>query len=260
MTNLDALAEMDYPGQAIILGKTKGDYYYAAYVLTSRHFQERKLVEIKTKRRITIQVAATSDRLKEEDKMQLHLYNAMGFLGGNIAVSNGIQTDAIWNEWMLVDSIESIVTALRKGWGYEPDAPHYTPRIGGFINSGITEGCSAALAIIKNEHDEPTRNYFQVPMIPRFGKMIATYNGPNIRMGEQLPYFTGEPRELSIESDNAEEIANLVYSALDPKERVPDFRVGVAVIVFKGQEIKEDLLSEERRDFDVCSYVINRAG
>ena len=64
-------------------------------------------------------------------------------------------------------------------------------------------------------------------MTPGMGKMISTYEGEN---KDPLPSFTGEPVDIEIKSKKPDELAEAVYSALEPEEGKKDFRVSVACV------------------------------
>jgi hypothetical protein len=57
--------------------------------------------------------------------------------------------------------------------------------------------------------------------------MISTYEGEN---KDPLPAFIGEPVDIEIKSKKADELAEAVYSALEPEEGEEDFRVSVACV------------------------------
>jgi hypothetical protein len=62
------------------------------------------------------------------------------------------------------------------------------------------------------------------------GKLISTYEGEN---KNPLPSYIGEPVDIEIKSKKPDELAEAVYSALEPDEGREDFRVSVAC-VFSG--------------------------
>ena len=57
--------------------------------------------------------------------------------------------------------------------------------------------------------------------------MIATYSGEN---RDPVPSFTGKPVEIEIHKKRADDMAEAVYDALEPKPGKNDFRVSVACV------------------------------
>ena len=109
-------------------------------------------------------------------------------------------------------------------WDYEPDAPAYTPRIGGCV----LPSRDAALSIIKRREDGSSqREYFEIPMVPGQARLMATYSGEN---RDPLPSFSGGPETVFLKERTAENTAEAVYKALKPKSKNKDFRVAVACV------------------------------
>lgn len=75
--------------------------------------------------------------------------------------------------------------------------------------------------------------------------MISTYSGEN---RDPLPSFQGEPEDVQLIYDTAEETAKTVYSELRPKTQDQDFRVAVVCVFSKDQT---------NADFNIS--VINRS-
>jgi hypothetical protein len=113
---------------------------------------------------------------------------------------------------------------------YEPDRPNFTPRISGCVMNG------AALSIVRRAQDgSALRRYFQVPLVPGKGKLMATYSGENC---EPLPSFPGEPLDVELPGKTAQEVAQAVYQAMAPEGSQSDLRVGTAV-VFAGIKTRQ---------------------
>jgi hypothetical protein len=73
--------------------------------------------------------------------------------------------------------------------------------------------------------------------------MIATYAG---KEETPLPSYAGEPLEVSMEMDSAQETAEAVYRALAPQDPAKDYRVAVACL---------SALRSNLRNYDV--HIIN---
>jgi len=122
-----------YPGRQIFLGKTiKGDPCFA-YLITGRspESRQRKAVRVED----VIRIGPLGDQAYDP----LRHYNGVKFdsASGVLSVSNGIQTDAIYEVYKLLFNTDSnpgkeyLQTTL-EGAGAEPDSYH-TPRIAGVI-------------------------------------------------------------------------------------------------------------------------------
>ena len=61
-------------------------------------------------------------------------------------------------------------------------------------------------------------------------KLIATYAGENV---DPLPSFGDEPIDVQIQAQKPEELAEIVYRALAPRDPLKDFRVGVAAACYR---------------------------
>jgi IMP cyclohydrolase len=220
--SLDSLKAMEYPGRLIILGKDEsGKNEVVVYAITGRSpsSQARKLVLEDD----TIWAKPTDEELIKKGNIDLLIYPAI-FLSKGIAVSNGKQTTDI-KTWLVQrqNPVDVLASAMHK-WDYEPDPPTFTPRISGCI----LPHKNASLCIIKRGEDgSSVRKFFEVPLTFGKGKMISTYEGEN---KDPLPAFIGEPVDIEIKSKKADELAEAVYSALEPEEGEEDFRVSVACV------------------------------
>jgi hypothetical protein len=139
------------------------------------------------------------------------------------------------------DRPEEILDRALENWTYEPDSPHFTPRISGCVLTGGAAG----LCIIRRG-DDGTRlaSVSSWMLAPGQGRMIATYSGPE---ENPLPSFSGEPIAVELGQAGAKDIAEAVYQALKPAGPEKDYRVAVACI---------SALRANLRNYDV--HIINR--
>ena len=216
------LKNMEYPGRIIIIGKTLQGHTVIMYAITGRSpsSQARNLLADESKK--LIYVRPTDEDVLKTGNPDLLVYPAITF-GNGIAVSNGKHTEDIAKN---LNQTAHPVTILHKAltnWEYEPDDPNFTPRISGCVSNG------AALNVIKRAEDgSAIRNFFEFPLIPGSGKLIATYTGVN---ENPLPSFSGEPQSVSIPWSTAEESVTALYEELGPEGNAPDFRVAAACVV-----------------------------
>lgn len=225
------LRKKEYPGRVIILGKDiSGKSVVVIYAVTGRSpsSQARKIVQEKN----AIWVKPTDEDLVSLGKKELLCYPAC-LISEGIAISNGQQTvDVQKNIGRGRDAVGVLKIAL-ESWEYEPDEPAFTPRISGCV---LPSG-SAALSIIKRAKDDASHQlFFDISLIPGKGKMIATYEGPNIN---PLPSFKSRPLDVALMEKDARKTAEAVYVALKQPHRKEDFRVGVACLFCQDLERKK---------------------
>ena len=116
-----------YPGRGIVIGRSEdGTKAVTAYFIMGRSVNSRNRV-----------FTATEDGIKTEafDPSKLtdpHLiiYSPVRVLGNKTIVTNGDQTDTIYD---LMDKQCTFEQSLR-GREFEDDAPNYTPRISGIMH------------------------------------------------------------------------------------------------------------------------------
>lgn len=236
---LEYLADKEYPGRIIIIGKKRsGEDVIAIYAITGRSpsSQARKLI----KEDDTIWAKPTDDEIIKKGKIDLLVYPAV-CLSKGIALSNGRQTLDIKEELSQSQNPSEILSSALSRWDYESDPPNFTPRIGGCVVSHT----KAALGIVKKgKSGSSIRKIFDFPLKNGRGKMISTYEG-----GEKEPLvpFSGEPLDLELDGKNSKDMAEAVFESLGPKDEEMDCRVAVACV------FSSDVNSGE---YDV--YIINR--
>jgi IMP cyclohydrolase len=121
-----------YPGRQLFLGLTPDNQPCLAYLVTGRSpaSRERIAVAIENGVRIGPAGGAVYDPLRH--------YSALKYdnPSGVMAVSNGIQTEAIFETYKLIHGTgnqpgKDYLEKILDGAGAEPDPPINTPRIGG---------------------------------------------------------------------------------------------------------------------------------
>ncbi|MCX8044462.1 MAG: IMP cyclohydrolase [Desulfobacterota bacterium] len=220
---LACIRTMSYPGRLIIIGLSPSGQQVALYAVTGRSpsSQARRL-KIDSARQCIV-IRPTDETILRTGNPTLLVYPAIMWGTRGVAISNGTQTEAVF-EHLAPDRtpVEVLVRSLRD-WHYEPDEPNFTPRISGCITKD-----GAALSIIKRAPDGSSmRAFFEVPMIRGSGKMIATYTGMH---RDPLPSFIGEPYDIAIPWDSPQAAAQAFYDALGPQAGNPDVRVATAAV------------------------------
>jgi len=203
---LEHISNNSYPGRGIVLGRNHDGVWIAIYWIMGRSDNSRN--RIFTHKDNVLSTEAANPSLVKDPS--LIIYNAMRGIGHNIIVSNGSQTDVIYDKLMLGSSFLASLEHEK----YEPDAPNYTPRISGYIDRNVG---SVSLSIIKRNHTGNTDyHFYRYSNIPLgVGYCITTYTSD----GDPLPSFQGEPILLPLKGD-VEEIANTYWNELDKDNRI----------------------------------------
>ena len=203
---LEHISSNSYPGRGIVLGRNHNSEWVAVYWIMGRSPNSRNRI-FKYKKNILSTEAADPSKVKDTS---LIMYNAMRGIGHNVIVSNGSQTDMIYDKLMLGSGF----LASLENETYEPDEPNYTPRISGFIDKNRQR---ITLSIIKRNHTGDTdRCFYCYSNMPTgYGYCITTYK----ENGHPLLSFQGEPILLSLKG-SAEEIANTYWNELDSNNRI----------------------------------------
>ena len=258
--DFSSLKEMKYSGRVIVLGRTLEDDLFVGYTLTGRKpsSQARKLVYDESSNVIRTEV--TDKQELERGRAALLIYPAMAFVPKYkmLIASNGAQTKVLYSgaETWPGRMPDNLVRCLRESYfeydekdgewiditTFEPDAPHYTPRISAAMNDHI-----GSFAIIKK--DELGKKRFEISNFAlQMGeaKILTTYEG-----GNEEPLKPVENiREASVYSKNAEDIAWNLYESIKGGEKASDnFRVGVAVMLLKKDELEVKILNRSSLNY-----------
>ena len=203
-----------YPGRGIVIGKTKDvKKAVTAYFIMGRSNNSRNRVFVEEGEGIRTQAF---DPSKLEDP-SLIIYAPVRVLGNKIIVTNGDQTDTIYEG---MDKQLTFEQSLRTR-EFEPDAPNYTPRISGIMH--VENGkYNYAMSILKSNNGNPKacNRYTFVYENPVAGEghFIHTY----MHDGNPLPSFEGEPKLVEINGD-IDEFTNMVWTNLNEDNKVSLF-------------------------------------
>lgn len=205
------LSTSPYPGRGIVIGQTgDGANMAVAYFIMGRSANSRNRVFVKTEDGIRTQA---HDPARLEDP-SLILYHPVRRVGEALVVTNGDQTDTVRAALLAGGSFEDALASR----SFEPDAPHFTPRISGLVHPG---GKGYQLAVLKSADREGTactRQFFSYPALPGVGHLLHTYDGD----GNPLPSFTGEPKRVEI-PDKIGDFARLIWESLDRDNKISLF-------------------------------------
>ena len=205
----DYLAAKEYPGRGIILGKSENNRAVFAYFIMGRSTNSKNRVfevsndDIMTK-------AFDESRLSDPS---LIIYSPVRVLGKKIIVTNGDQTDTIYEYLKEKRSFEDALYTRT----FEPDAPNFTPRISGLID--IESGLKLKLSILKSDEGDDSQalrffyNYDNPK--PREGFLIHTYK----ENSDPLKSFEGEPIKVSLKG-SIDEFCDSLWNSLNTDNKI----------------------------------------
>ena len=210
----DELAGNSYPGRGIVIGKSAdGKYAVTAYFIMGRSENSRNRVFVEDGEGIRTQ-AFDPSKLSDPS---LIIYAPVRVLGNKIIVTNGDQTDTVYER---MDQQQTFEQALRTR-EFEPDAPNYTPRISGIMH--VENGrYNYAMSILKSNNGNPDacNRYTFAYENPVAGEahFIHTYMGD----GNPLPSFEGEPKLVALEG-GIDAFTDMVWENLNEENKVSLF-------------------------------------
>ena len=207
----EKLSTNTYPGRGIILGVTpNGKYSVAAYFIMGRSVNSRN--RIFAVEPDGIRTEAHDPSLMKDP--HLIIYHPVREVGCGLIVTNGDQTDTIWEYLARGESWEA---ALRTRM-FEDDGPNWTPRISGLLAG---DG-SYKMSILKSADAQGSacaRFFYEYPPIAGLGHFIHTYvcDGNPV-----IPTFQGEPERVAV-CDDIDEMTNILWQNLNQDNKISLF-------------------------------------
>ena len=199
-----------YVGRGIVIGKTPdASRAVIAYFIMGRSENSRNRVFAEED---GVLYTRPFDESKVADP-SLIIYAAMRSFDNKLIVTNGDQTDTIYNGLAAGKSFGQALESRQ----FEPDAPNLTPRISGMLNFDNND-FTYQMCILKSADPEGTacsRYLFSYPALPGLGHFIHTY----VCDGSPIPTFQGEPERMAI-PDDAEEFTRRLWNSLDENNRI----------------------------------------
>lgn len=204
----ELIKDNPYVGRGIIIGKSKDSLVFGYFIMgRSENSRNRIFVEDGD----TLYTKAYDESKVTDPK--LIIYNAIRQYKNKIIVTNGDQTDDIYNGLVQNKSIYEIL----KNRKFEPDKPVYTPRISGLIEINNND-FNYVLSILKSMDENAikcSRYYYEYESIKNLGHLIHTYKTD----GNPVPSFVGEPKRIIIE-DDIDEFTNKVWNSLNKDNKI----------------------------------------
>lgn len=188
----ELIKDNPYVGRGIVIGKTEnGESAVSAYFIMGRSNNSRNRVFVKHGGDLYTE---PYDASKVEDP-SLIIYAAVRETEGGLIVTNGDQTDTVWEG---LNKGLSFSDSL-KSREFEPDAPNLTPRISGYVTFDKND-FTYEMSILKSADALGTacnRYTFSYPSLKGLGHFIHTY----VTDGNPIPTFQGEPERVAIPDD-----------------------------------------------------------
>ncbi len=186
----EKLSANTYPGRGIVLGVTPdGTHAVAAYFIMGRSVNSRNRVFVEEPDGIRTEA---HDPSKMEDP-HLIIYHPVREVGQGLIVTNGDQTDTVWEYLAQGESWEAALRTRQ----FEDDRPNWTPRISG-LQAGDGSYKFSILKAADAEGSACVRNFFEYPALPGLGHFLHTYvcDGAPV-----IPTFQGEPERVAMRND-----------------------------------------------------------
>ncbi|MCD8008584.1 MAG: IMP cyclohydrolase [Clostridiales bacterium] len=229
MKKLDIATELKnnpYPGRGILLGRSADNTKAViAYFIMGRSVNSRNRVFAVTEDGIRTQAF---DPAKMVDP-SLVIYHPVRYYDGKTIVTNGDQTDTIWQAFQEGNCYRHALLTRT----FEPDAPNYTPRISGVVKPDGRYN----LSILKSADGDPScccRYFYEYDApIAGEGRFLHTYMGD----GDPLPSFEGEPERVGISAATAGELADLLWDSLNRENKVSLFVRYIDLVTGKTDDV-----------------------
>lgn len=209
--NFDAhLAVNPYPGRGLVIGRLESGDWAQLYWIMGRSANSRN-------RRFAADGAELRteplDASLVEDPTNI-IYQAMLELDGCFIVSNGDHTRTIHDALSAGARFEDALATRER----EDDAPNYTPRIAGLLDTraGAAEISLAILRANAAAAKHTDRTVYRPALPPLgLGYSLTTYTTD----GDPLPPFRGDPLWLPLDGD-LDDVLDSYWAALDADNRI----------------------------------------
>ncbi|MFC1988816.1 IMP cyclohydrolase [Chloroflexota bacterium] len=204
-----------YPGRQLFIGLTVDGSPSFAYLVTGRSPQSRERMATRMGNKLIMSPVGS----REYDPLRHYTAVEYDADSGIIVVSNGIQTEAIFETYRLLYNVKSepagdYLEKIMDGAMAEPDSLH-TPRIAAVITGDVY-----LIGIV--EYELPAR-VFRIE--PQAGKMtgISTYGG-DLENPEPFDIYSELP-VLELKSITPKKIADYIFEISSATSNGDDIRV-----------------------------------
>lgn len=206
----ELLSGNPYVGRGIVIGKSEnGKKAVTAYFIMGRSENSRNRVFVENAEEVIIH---PFDASKVSDP-SLIIYSPIKRFENNLIVTNGDQTDTIYNFLRGGKTFEEALETRE----FEPDAPNFTPRISGMMTFG-NGNFTYKMSILKSADEKGSacsRYTFSYNALDGIGNFIHTY----VTDGNPIPTFMGEPERVRI-LDDIYDFTNEIWTNLDNNNKI----------------------------------------
>ena len=206
----ELLRDNTYPGRGIVIGKTPdGTHAMLAYFIMGRSENSRNRIFAEKDGEVFTE---PFDASKVKDP-SLIIYAAIRQYGRNLIVTNGNQTDTIYDGLAAGQTFSKALESRE----FEPDAPNFTPRISGMLTFDGND-FTYQMSILKSADAAGTAcNRYTYAYAPQagLGHFLHTY----VCDGNPIPTFQGEPERMAV-SDSIDEMTERLWNALNEQNRI----------------------------------------
>ena len=228
------LAGNEYPGRGICIGKTTAGKAMIAYFIMGRSVNSRNRVFDAIEGSISTKAA---DPSKMTDP-HLIIYNPVLTLGSTTIVTNGDQTNTIYdfmcrNQFPGYNFEAALMTRT-----FEDDGPNWTPRISGVVDMR-TGGYKLSILKSCEGNEKSVQRFtfdFSQPLVGE-GHFISTYKCN----GTPIPSFVGEPLRVAVDEEDPDKYAAKLWKALNEDNKVSLF---VRAIDLTTQTYKDVIINK----------------
>ena len=199
-----------YVGRGIVIGKSRnGKNAVFAYFIMGRSENSRNRIFKEEGENVTIY---PFDASKVEDP-SLIIYSPVRQYKNSVIVTNGDQTDTVYDFLAQGKTFEAALETRC----FEPDSPHFTPRISGILDFNEHD-FTYKMSILKSADEAGSacnRYIFSYKPLNGVGHFIHTYHCD----GNPIPTFTGEPERVQI-PDEMEEFFHSLWNHLNEQNKI----------------------------------------
>ena len=235
----DLLSTNSYPGRGIIVGKSSdGKSAMIAYFIMGRSVNSRNRIFERYE-------GGMRTKAFDESKLvdpSLIIYNPYLECGNSDIVTNGDQTDTVFNYIKEHgDDGYSFEKALATR-EFEPDHPNFTPRISAILNYKTEEkDFDYKMSILKSSDGNSAacdRFTYSYKALDGLGHFIHTYECD----GNPISSFYGEPERV-VMPNTAKELADLVWNNLNEDNKVS---LLIRVVPLDGGKAEEIIINKNK--------------
>lgn len=231
-----------YPGRQLFLGLTANGNPAFVYLVTGRSPQSRE------RRATPVENSVIMGPIGKQPYDPLRHYTAVKYDNniGLAAISNGIQTEAIFETYKLLFHVGSppargYLKKLMDGARAEPDSLN-TPRIAGVVTN--LPGKNIPVFIMSIKIDGKPAFVWELDFEPGTLAGVSTYHGNMENPGAYNA--EGHPNSLACEVNTPEELADYIYEISVASYKGDDIRVSTIGGVRTGNVWKVALVNRHK--------------